>query len=163
MEARDKALTTLKELNINYELTEHPAVYTIDEMKDLNLLEMGVVCKNLFLRDQKGKNHYLVVISPEKKADIKTIGLLLESGKLSFASEDRLNNILGIPKGAVSPLAVINNSDKSVTVVIDEDLRGEQRLGVHPNDNTATVWISFDELIKFISHNGNVIKCETFA
>ena len=153
---KTNVLQALEHLNIPYDLTEHPAVYTIDEMRDLNLFELGTVCKNLFLRDQKGKKHFLVVASPDKKTNLKEIEEVLESGKLSFASEERLLKFLGVSTGAVSPLAVINN-DKSVTLVIDKDLDSTKKLGVHPNDNTATVWLTYEDLLKFIEHHGNTI------
>ena len=157
MKKRGEVLAALSALGIAYELTEHEAVFTIDEVKELGLLEMGTICKNLFLRDAKGKNHYLVVMAPEKQANLRGIGEQLGSTKLGFASENRLQTILGLEKGAVTPLGVVNDSSHAVTVVFDSDLRGNERLGVHPNDNAATVWLSFDSLEQFISHNGNSI------
>ena len=158
MKNRERALTVLSALDIPYELTEHEAVFTIDEVKALGLMEMGTICKNLFLRDAKGRNHYLVVMAPEKQADLKSIGEQLGSTKLGFASENRLQTMLGLQKGEVTPLGVVNDSAHCVTVVFDQDLQGEERLGVHPNDNAATVWLSFDSLGKYISHCGNSIR-----
>jgi len=158
MKSRGEILTTLSELDIPHEIVEHQAVYTVDEVVQLGLMEVGLVCKNLFLRDAKGKSHYLIVLSPDKKADLKNIQLNLDSTKLGFASEERLQSFLGLKKGAVTPLGIINDENHSVTVVFDQDLLGKEKLGVHPEDNTATVWISFDGLRKYISHFGNEIR-----
>ncbi|MCL2566457.1 MAG: prolyl-tRNA synthetase associated domain-containing protein [Defluviitaleaceae bacterium] len=157
MENREKALKALKELNIAYELAEHPAVYTIDEVKALNLPDLGISCKNLFLRDQKGKNHYLLTMRSDKKADLETIGNILGAGKLSFASENRLEKYLSLTKGAVTPLGIINDTECAVTVVFDEDLR-DNKIGIHPNDNTATLWLDLCDLENLIAHYGNDIK-----
>jgi len=157
MQKREAVFEALSKLNISYELTEHEAVYTIDEVKALGLPNFGASCKNLFLRDQKGKNHYLIVMPADKKADLEGLGRSLGQGKLSFASESRLEKFLGLTKGAVTPLGVINDSSNAVTVVIDEQLRGN-KLGLHPNDNTATIWLDFDDLERFILNYGNDVR-----
>lgn len=158
MSAQEKVFEKLKELNIKYEVMDHPAVFTIEEMDALNITEQGDVCKNLFLRDEKGKRHFLVVLDKDKKADLKDIQKQLGSTRLSFASAERLDKYLKLQKGEVTPLGVINDEEGSVEVVFDNDLIGKTKLGVHPNDNTATVWISFEDLKKVIDHNGNKIK-----
>lgn len=158
MSAKEKVFEKLNELNLKYEVMNHPAVFTIEEMDALSITEQGDVCKNLFLRDEKGKRHFLVVLDKDKKADLKDIQKQLGSTRLSFASAERLDKYLKLQKGEVTPLGVINDEEGSVEVVFDNDLIGKTKLGVHPNDNTATVWISFEDLKKVIDHNGNKIK-----
>ena len=155
MTEREKTLQKLNDMNVAYECTEHPAVYTIEEMDKLGI--SGDVVKNLFLRDAKGKRHFLVVLMKEKQADMRSIGEKLGSSRLSFASEDRLERYLKLTKGSVTPLGILNDADKCVEVVFDKDLTGKQRVGVHPNDNTATVWMSFDALRDIVKRNGNTI------
>ncbi|MDD2480661.1 MAG: YbaK/EbsC family protein, partial [Lutispora sp.] len=72
--------------------------------------------------------------------------------------DERLDKYLGLKKGAVSPLGIINDTNKDVEVVFDKDLVGIENLGVHPNDNTATVVLSYDDLKRIVSENGNRIK-----
>ena len=158
MNAQEKVFERLNELNIKYEVMNHPAVYTIEEMDALDITAKGDVCKNLFLRDEKGKRHFLVVLDKDKKADLKDIQKQLSSSKLSFASAERLDKYLKLEKGEVTPLGVINDVNASVEVVFDNDLIEKNRLGVHPNSNTATVWICFEDLKKLIEQNGNEIK-----
>jgi Ala-tRNA(Pro) deacylase len=153
---REKTLQKLKEMNITYTMEEHPAVYTIEEMENLGICED--VVKNLFLRDAKGTRHFLVVLPKDKQADIKKISEQIGSSRLSFASEERLGRYLKLTPGSVSPLGILNDADASVEVVFDKALKGQKRVGVHPNDNTATVWLSFDDLQGIIKRNGNMIR-----
>lgn len=155
MNQREKVFERLDAMGIQYEVMDHPAVFTIEEMENLEVTQYGDVCKNLFLRDEKGKRHFLVVLDKDKKADLKGIQKQLDCTKLSFASEERLCKYLQLSKGEVTPLAIINDPGCAVEVVLDRDLAGRSRLGVHPNDNTATVWLSFDALKKIIEQNGN--------
>jgi Ala-tRNA(Pro) deacylase len=158
MDNKGKALEALNRLGIEYELHEHPAVYTIDEVNGLGLGGNGGWCKNLFLQDGKTKGYCLVVMQQDKKADIKAIKAQIGCKNLRFADEEKLNAVLGLDKGSVTPLGVMNDKDNLVTVLIDIDLQNADRIGVHPNVNTATTWIGFDDLVKFISHYGNRIQ-----
>ena len=159
MENIDKhqVLHKLDSLRISYEVTEHTAVYTIEEMDKAGLPYSEAVCKNLFLRDAKGKRHFLVVLSKEKRADLVALQTQLGCTKLGFASEERLFTFLQLEKGAVTPLGILNDSLHAVEVVFDRDVVGRPRLGVHPCVNTATVWISFDDLLRVIEENGNTV------
>ena len=126
-------------------------------MEELKLDENGHVVKNLFLKNSNGKKHYLVVLKGDKKADLKSIKSQINSTALSFASEERLEKHLGLLKGAVTPLGIINDEEHLVNVVLDRDLQNEKILGVHPNVNTSTVFMSYNDLIKFINTFGNEI------
>ena len=109
------------------------------------------------MKNSNGKKHYLVVLKGDKKADLKSIKSQINSTALSFASEERLEKYLGLSKGAVTPLGIINDEEHLVNIVLDEDLKKEEIIGVHPNVNTSTVFISFNDLIKFINSFGNEI------
>jgi Ala-tRNA(Pro) deacylase len=161
MEKQQKVFEKLEELKIKYEVINHPAVYTIEEIDGLGNAELHNVCKNLFLRDYKGKRHFLAILHKDKQADFKKMREQLGTTALSFASEERLEKYLQLSKGAVTPFGVINDTNCAVEVVFDKDLVGMQRLGFHPNDNTATVWISFDDIKKVIAENGNRITYVT--
>lgn len=158
MNKKEQVFKKLDELKIPYEVIHHEAVFTIEEMDDLGISNDGDVVKNLFLRDAKGKRHFLVVMDKDKKADLQSIQQQLGSTVLSFASENRLEKFLQLSKGAVTPLGVINDTKALVEVIFDKELIGKTRLGVHPNDNRATIWISFDNLKTLIEKNGNDIK-----
>lgn len=155
-----EVLEKLKELNIDFKLIEHEAVYTMEEIDNLgkDFFEGAQNCKNLFVRDQKGKKHFLIVISEAKRANLSEIAEKIGSTKLSFASEERLMKYLKLTPGAVSPLAVINDENSEVEVVLDEDLKKEEKLAVHPNINTATVILKPEDLEKYILSCNNKVK-----
>ncbi|MBQ7410110.1 MAG: prolyl-tRNA synthetase associated domain-containing protein [Clostridia bacterium] len=156
---KEKVLNKLKELNIDYKEIEHTPVYTIEDMDNLgNIFENAKICKNLFVRDQKGKRHFLVVLPEEKRAPLADIATKIGSTKLSFASEERLMKYLKLEPGAVTPLAVINDEANEVEVVFDEDLKKEAMLGVHPCVNTATILLTPTELEKYVTSNNNKLK-----
>ena len=161
MTEREKVFARLEELGVSYEVTEHPAVFTIGEMDALGLTAKGEVCKNLFLRDAKGRRHFLVVVPGEARADLRALAAQPESSKLSFASAERLEKYLGLKQGEVTPLGVLNDADAAVEVVFDRGLERFPCLGVHPNDNTATVWLSLADILRVVEGNGNEIRWVT--
>ena len=155
MDTKEKVLKKLNELGIEYKIVNHPPVYTIEEVTNLNLENQDDIVKNLFLKNSNGKTHYLVVLKHEKKVDLKSLKTQLNSSSLSFASEERLIKHLNLIKGAVTPLGIINDKNHDVKVVLDNDLKQQNLIGVHPNVNTATVWITYADLEKFIKEFGN--------
>lgn len=155
--ARQKVYETLDRMKISYDVTEHTAVFTIEEMEQLNLSALGEVAKNLFLRDDKKEKYYLILLQKDKKADLKKIQQQLDSRPLSFASEDALQACFQLEKGSVTPLGVLNDTKNKVHVAIDKDLGACRRIGVHPNENTATLWISPVDLDAVIKASGNAL------
>lgn len=145
----------LDSLQLSYELVYHPAVYTIAEMEALQIEEQGEIAKNLFLKEKKGQRHFLLMLKKEKRVDLKALSTQLGIGPLTFASAERLDRYLGLQQGAVSPFGLLHDHDRAVEVLIDKDLAASPQLGVHPNLNTATLWIAFADLLQFIEANGN--------
>lgn len=152
----------LDEKGIPFEKMEHEAVYTMEDMDKLGITQKGTSCKNLFLRDAKGKNHYLVTVPEEKRVDLKILASQVGSTRFSFASAERLMKYLGVEQGSVSPLGILNDESKNVTVVFDEDLQANDAVGVHPNDNTASIWLKFSDLRRIIEGHGNKIVFAKF-
>lgn len=156
---KEEVLKKLKDLNINYKMVEHTPVYTIEDMDALgDIFSNAKICKNLFLRDQKGKRHFLIVVPEEKRVPLSELPSKIGSTKLSFASEERLMKYLKLTPGAVTPLAVTNDEENAVEVFLDEELKKEKLLGVHPCDNTATILITVQDLEKYINSCNNKYK-----
>lgn len=156
---REKVLDKLKELNIEYKEVEHEPVFTIEDMDALgDVFEGAKICKNLFVRDQKGKRHFLIVVPEEKRVPLVDLATKIGSTKLSFASEERLMKYLNLKPGAVTPLAVVNDENSAVEVFFDEELKKEKVLGVHPCVNTSTILISQENLEKYVKANNNKLK-----
>lgn len=158
MNNRENILEKLKTLEIPYALVEHAPAFTMDEYNALGFNPNDEICKNLFLRDYKGTRHMLVVLQGSKHADLGLIRDEVESSKLSFASDERLAKYLNVKKGSVSPLGLINDTTGAVEVYFDEDLKDAARLGFHPNDNTATVFLSFQDVQKYIESTGHTVR-----
>lgn len=154
-----KLYELLNELNIEYEEIEHNPVYTIEEAlkEDIPSRINGEECKNLFLCDRE-KNYYLVLLKHDKRADLRGMSEYLNSSKLSFASQEELKALLNLEPGSVTPLGIINDHDNKVVILIDEYFDGK-RILVHPNINTKTMSLKYDDLIKIIvSVNHSYIK-----
>lgn len=148
----------LESMNIQYDVIEHPAVYTIEEMDNLNIENKDEVVKNLFVRDDKKKRYFLIVLQKNKRVDLKEIKKELNSRRLSFASEEDLSQYMKLSKGSVTPFGILNDIESKVEVVVDKDILLFERIGVHPNDNRATVWISPKDLEVVIKKHGNNIS-----
>ena len=162
VEAQEKVFALLDNMGIPYRIERHVAVFTIDDMENLGMENIEKVAKNLFVRDDKKRYYYLLMIQKDKSANLKQLQQLIGSRRLSFASESDLSSRLGLSKGEVTPFGVLNDNDGVVKVIIDTDLAQYDFIGVHPNDNTATVWISVTDLmgvLKSINHEAVLIKC----
>ena len=148
----------LDRLGIAYERHEHPAVFTVEEALSHWAGIDATHCKNLFLRNKKGTRHYLVVAEHSCPIDLRRLGDALGDDRLSFGSPERLMKYLELTPGAVSPFGLINDRAHDVTVIVDSGLREAQRVGFHPNVNTATVVISRADFERFLGSTGNVIR-----
>ena len=154
---QQKVLEKLNSLEIKYEIDEHEAAFTIEDVKKFGIDKRGLLPVNLFLRNANGKKHYLVIHDGDKHTEMKKLQEQINATHLSFASEERLMKNLGLTKGSVSPFGLINNEKHNVEVVIDASIKDKPLLGFHPNINTATVWLSYEDFMKFLNDCGNKI------
>ena len=134
---------------------EHPPVMTVAESERLVPPLPGAKTKNLFLRDKKGARHLLVTVPHDLAVDLDALGDLLGTGRLGFASADRLLKYLGITPGSVSLLALINDTAQAVEFVIDRRLWEAEAVHAHPLVNTATLVIPHAELERFLAAAGH--------
>jgi Ala-tRNA(Pro) deacylase len=148
----------LAKLAIPYTRHEHPPVATVEEAKRHWTGIDATHCKNLFLRNQKGNRHYLVVLTHSKKADLKAVAEQIGDGKLSFGSPERLMTHLGLTPGSVSPFGLINDREHGVRVILDQDLTDATRLSFHPNINTVTYTVAAADFARFLDACGNTVR-----
>ena len=148
----------LAELGIAYTRYDHPPVATAAEAEQYWADIDAMHCKNLFLRNQKGSRHYLVIIKLLKRADLRAVADQIGDGKLSFGSPERLMKHLGLAPGSVSPFGLINDADHSVHVVLDRDLKTTGPISFHPNINTATIVLPFTDFERFLESCGNPVQ-----
>lgn len=139
---------------IPYEITEHKAVFNMEELSDIELPYPEWDAKNLFVRDDKKRNYYLITVKGDKRVDLKEFRRQHSLRALSFASPEDLSVIMGLTTGSVTPLGILNDSERRVHFYLDAEFAGN-KIGVHPNDNTATVWMQAEDLLRLIQEHGN--------
>lgn len=155
MNGNPKLYELLEKLGIEFEYLEHPEAPTIEIAKQYWAGHDAKHCKNLFFRNHKGNQHYLVCLDCDRSMDIHDIEKKLHQGKLSFASEPRLEKYLGVKPGSVTPFGLINDLEHHVIVFLDSNLRNAEKVSFHPCINTASLIIKREDLIKFIEYQGN--------
>ncbi len=129
----------MKEKHIWHEITEHKAVNNMAELAEIEIPYPEADAKNLFVRDDKKRNYYLITVKGDKRVDLKEFRKANQTRPLSFASEEDLMAIMGLIPGAVTPLGILNDTECKVTLYLDKDFLADNLIGVHPNDNTSTV------------------------
>ena len=143
-------------IGIPFEVTEHSAVSHMKELDSVTLPYPDRDAKNLFVRDEKKRNYYLISVMGDKRVDLKTFRKVHGLGALSFASADDLMSIMDLLPGAVTPFGLLNDAERKVILYLDRAFAGGL-IGVHPNDNTATVWLKAEDLIRIIENHGNIV------
>lgn len=152
----------LERLGIRVDVVQHPAVYTVEESKRLRGELPGGHVKNLLLRNKKNELWLLCALE-DTAVDLKALGAKIGSGRLSFANAEQLRSALGVEAGAVSPLAVINDAEGRVRVVLDERMLACDRLNFHPLRNDATVGMATADFLRFLkarNHPPSEIKLD---
>ena len=153
----EAVLALLRDMGIGFEEMHHAPVFTIDEMLALDMPDPEHIAKNLFLRDDKKRDYHLVVSREDRKVDLKALRDVLGSRPLSMASESDLWEFLRLRKGSVTPFGVLNDPGRRVTVTIDSYFR-DSVMGIHPNDNTCTVWIASSDLVSVIGDRCKAVQ-----
>jgi Ala-tRNA(Pro) deacylase len=149
--------TYLKEKGIPFEAVEHPAVFTVEEALSLNLPRPEAGAKNLFLTDKKKRNYCLLTVRDHIPVKLKDFQNAIGLTGLKFASEEDLMAIMGLIRGAVTPFGALNDTDHRVTVYLDDHFR-DHEISVHPNDNTATVYLQGAQLAELLRENGSRVE-----
>ena len=144
----------LARLGILTETVEHEAVFTVQQSCRLERTLPGGHTKNLFLKDKKDRL-FLVVALSRARIDLKNLHRILDSDRLSFGRPELLLEVLGVPAGSVTPFALINDTQRRVTVILDADMMRQEQLNYHPLENTATTNIAREDLLRFIRACGH--------
>ena len=158
MTSQDAVFERLRALGIEYETYEHPPAATVEEAIGHWAGIDATHCKNLFLRNQKGDRHYLLIALHTKRVNLRAVANQIGDGKLSFASPERMKTYLGVAPGSVSPFGLIHDGEQHVRVFLDRDLRTASRISFHPNVNTITLTTSFADFERFLAACGNRVK-----
>lgn len=148
----------LQAQGVTYEVTEHKAVYNMDELAEVELPYPEADAKNLFVRDDKKSSYYLITVRGSKRVDLQEFRKAYGTRRLSFASAEDLVRLLGLFPGSVTPLGLLNNTERNVKLFLDSDFADDDLIGVHPNENTATVWLKAGDLVRLIREHGNEVE-----
>lgn len=141
----------LDDVGIPYRWVDHAAVYTVEE--SLKLIDDKEPIKNLLLQDKSGQ-YFLVIMSGANRLDTKDLAKKLNTNKLRFATARDLKELMGVEPGSVSLFGLLNDTNSQVRLVVEGRLLEVQELGFHPNDNTATLFMSPAHLRK-VAHRLN--------
>ena len=147
----------LRAHGVDFEITEHPAVFNMEECAAVDMPYPEDDAKNIFVRDAKKQNYYLITIRHDKRVDLKEFQRRHGTRRLSFASPEELLRLLDLTPGSVTPLGLLNDRDHAVRFCLDRDFDAG-RISVHPNDNTATVWLSVRALLALLRDRGTEIE-----
>ncbi|MCL5286067.1 MAG: prolyl-tRNA synthetase associated domain-containing protein [Nitrospirae bacterium] len=155
---RQKVYEALKDLDIEFQVYDHPPISHRGEAFHFPQAIEGGRCRNLFLRNSGGKNHYLVILELDVPLDLGILSQRLSEKRLGFASEERLMRVLGVLPGSVSPFNFLNGKGKDVFIIVDQALLRHEKLVFHPNENTASLVLSVKDFKKYLQTLGNRIE-----
>lgn len=144
---KEEVLDTLEKLHIAYTRIDHPAIASMDGLKDVEK-QLGVpIAKNLLLCNRQKTKFYLLMTVGDKKFKTKDLSHQIHSARLSFADASFMEEYLGTQPGSLSILSLLNDHEGHVQLLVDEDILKEPYIGVHPCFNTSTIKVSRDDLI----------------
>ena len=153
---QQEILALLDQKQISYVIYKHVPLYTMEDLFKANLPDTFLVPKNLFIRDDKKRNYYLITAMEDKVIDLKEFRKQFSTRPLSFASSEDLMKYLKLLKGSVTPFGLLNNEQVNVHFFLDQRFL-ETKIGIHPNINTATLFLNTKDLIALIEEHGNPI------
>lgn len=150
----DDLITRLNQAGIRTRLYHHEPVFTVAQSREADRGIEGAQCRNMFLKDKKGAM-VLLTLRHETPIDLKKFSALINCGRLSFGSEDRLWTHLGVRPGSVTPFAILNDRDHRVRLVLERGMMDEERVNVHPLDNSMTLGLAPSDLVRFLERAGH--------
>lgn len=146
----EKVYDFLDSLGLHYDTLKHPVAYTIEECNKVRDLIHAPVFKNLFLTNKQQTAFYLLVMPGDKVFKTKYLSAQINSARLSFAGEDFMQAFLGLSPGSVTPLGLMNDTEKKVKLLLDRDLLQYPVFACHPCINSASVVMKLDDLIQTV-------------
>ena len=149
----DKEIRTydlLDGLGVGYDRVDHAPAMTMEDCKEVDEILESMVCKNLFLCNRQETDFYLLLMPGDKPFKTKDLSAQIHSARLSFAKPEYMEKYLDITPGSVSVLGLMNDSEKKVQLLIDEDVMKEPYFGCHPCINTSSLKFTTEDLMQKI-------------
>ncbi len=153
----------LDRLGIEYWQTDHEqAANTMEDCKEVDAVLEATICKNLFLCNRQKTHFYLLMMPGDKPFKTKELSSQIGSARLSFAPEEKMLEFLDIHPGSVSVLGLMNDTDKHIQLLVDQDILAGEFVGCHPCVNTSSLKIRtkdvFDTFLKAVGHSYTVVQ-----
>lgn len=142
----DAVCNYLENLKIDFETIRHNPAFTIEECREVEEMINGKICKNLLLTTTTGSVYYLLMMPGEKKFVTKDVSKKLGTSRLSFASPEKMRELLNTEPGSLSVTGLIFDKNKAVKLAVDRSVLEEEYVCCHPSDNTATLKIKTKDL-----------------
>ena len=143
-----KAYDFLDSLGVEYDRVDHDVAMTMEDCAEIDKVLGSDTCKNLFLCNRQQTDFYLLLMPASKPFKTKDISAQLGTARLSFASEEQMVKYLGVTPGSATVLGLVNDTDREVTLVIDEDVLKGESIGCHPCMNTSSIKIKTSDMIQ---------------
>lgn len=149
----EQLFSFLDGLGIEHQTTQHPPFFTVEDGREWHDKIPGRTCKNLFLTDGKG-GFWLVVMPGDKRADLTAVSKNVGTGRLSFAKPHEMQALLGVTPGTATPFALLNDTDRRIQVVLDEEMLGCELVNYHPLHNAASTSLRARDILRFVEALG---------
>ncbi len=162
LEKEIRSYDFLDSIGVNYARVDHEASMSMEACRKIDA-ELGTtICKNLFLCNRQQTEFYLLMMPGHKNFKTSIVSSQIESSRLSFASPEYMKEFLDLTPGSVSILGLMNDKDKRVHLLIDEDVLNGEYVGCHPCINTTSLRFTTDDLknkvIPALAHQPRIIK-----
>ena len=154
MDAYQQVANKLQELGITFDVVEHPPAFTTEQADSYIEGLEGVRTKTMFLTNKKKTQYYLLIMDDKKRLDMDDFKVQVGADRIRMASLDSLAKKMNLPAGTVSPFGLLNNEEKDIQVYFDKEIIDEERMTFHPNTNEKTIFISTQDLFKFLQDLG---------
>ena len=154
MDAYQQVANKLQELGITFDVVEHPPAFTTEQADSYIEGMEGVRTKSMFLTNKKKTQYYLLIMDDKKRLDMDDFKVQVGADRIRMASLVSLAEKMNLPAGTVSPFGLLNNEEKDIQVYFDKEIIDEERMTFHPNTNEKTIFISTQDLFKFLQDLG---------
>lgn len=154
MDAYQQVANKLQELGIAFDVVEHPPAFTTEQADSYIEGMEGVRAKSMFLTNRKKTQYYLLIMDDKKRLDMDDFKVQVGADRIRMASLESLAEKMNLPAGTVSPFGLLNNEEKDIQVYFDKEIINEERMTFHPNTNEKTIFISTQDLFKFLQDLG---------
>ena len=140
----------LDSLGVTYQRIDHEAAMTMEACEEIDRTLKATICKNLLLCNRQETQFYLLMLPGDKVFKTKDLSAQIGSSRLSFAKEEYMEQYLDITPGSLSVLGLMNDKDRMVRLLIDEDVLTGEYIGCHPCINTSSLRLRTKDLVEKI-------------